>query len=138
MSLTQQLKNRVRYFNKHVTNRVLGQFAGTTRGPFALVRHVGRRSGKAYETPILVVPAAGSFVIALTYGPEVDWYRNARAAGGCRIVWHGREYAITDLELVEAESARRLFRQPAPLILRLMGIRDYVRLFYQTAGTNHA
>ena len=38
-------------FNARVTNRVTGPFAGRLPG-FAVVRHVGRRSGNAYETPV--------------------------------------------------------------------------------------
>src|SRR3954452_3417920 len=49
--------------------------------PFALVRHVGRRSGRAYATPLVVARVAGGFVVELTYGPDVDWYRNITAAG---------------------------------------------------------
>jgi hypothetical protein len=58
--------NRIRAFNKHITNRITRRFARFSRGPFALVRHVGRRSGKPYETPIMVEPTADGFVIALT------------------------------------------------------------------------
>ena len=76
-----KLPNRIRFFNKYVTNRLLRVFAKLSLGPFALIRHVGRRSGKPYETVIWAWRLGEGFVIALTYGPEVDWYRNMRAAG---------------------------------------------------------
>ncbi len=75
MTLGRRIKDRVRVFNKHVTNPILGRLAGRRRGPFALVKHVGRRSGRHYQTPIIAVPVADGFVIALTYGSHVDWYR---------------------------------------------------------------
>lgn len=59
--------NRMRSFNKHILNRVTRRFTSSSRGPFAIIRHVGRRSGKPYETPIMVEPAVDGFVIALTY-----------------------------------------------------------------------
>jgi hypothetical protein len=40
------LRDRIRTFNKYVTNRLLRRFANCSRGPFAIIRHVGRRSGK--------------------------------------------------------------------------------------------
>ncbi len=64
--------NRIRYFNKHILNRLTGKMARSARGPFSIVCHVGRRSGKTYETPIIAIPAADGFVVALTYGPEVE------------------------------------------------------------------
>jgi hypothetical protein len=57
--------NRLRTYNKHITNRITRRFAHFSRGPFALVRHVGRRSGKPYETPIMVEPTAEGFVVAV-------------------------------------------------------------------------
>jgi hypothetical protein len=82
------LPNRLRVFNKYVTNRLLRVFAKVSLGPFALIRHVGRRSGKPYETVIWAWRLGEGFVIALTYGPEVGWYHNMRAAGGGTLVWH--------------------------------------------------
>lgn len=122
----------LRHFNKHVTNRLMGRLARSRRsGPFALVHHVGRRSGRPYETPIIVIPDDGGFMIALTYGPDVDWYRNVRAAGGCRIRWRGDTYTIDDVRSADAESARQTFPQPERAILRLLGIDHFVRMGYQ-------
>ena len=85
-----QLPGRIRIVNKYVTNRLLRGFASSSRGPFAVIYHVGRRSGKPYETTIMVWPMEDGFVIALTYGPAVDWYRNMMAAGGGEVFWHKR------------------------------------------------
>jgi deazaflavin-dependent oxidoreductase (nitroreductase family) len=128
MSMGSQIKDRVRVFNKHILNPIMGKLSGARRGPFALVRHVGRRSGKPYQTPILVVPVADGFVIALTYGPKVDWYRNVVAADGCRIVWHAREYVIAGVEPLDADSGRAHFPPPENTILRLLGIAHYAKL----------
>src|SRR5689334_5855999 len=57
--------NRIRTFNKHITNPLLHRFASCSRGPFAVIRHVGRRSGKPYETTIMFWPMGDGFVIAL-------------------------------------------------------------------------
>ena len=40
-------------FNKRVTNHVTNHIAGWMPG-FAIVSHVGRRSGKSYRTPVNV------------------------------------------------------------------------------------
>lgn len=123
------MMTRVRYFNKHVTNRLLRGFARAPFGPFALVRHVGRKSGKAYETPIMVFPIQGGFLVALTYGPQVDWYQNVQAAGGCQLVWHNHPYTVMHVEDMAADAALPLFPQPQQSILRSLGrVHDFVKM----------
>lgn len=120
--------DRIRTFNKYVTNRILRILAYASRGPFALVRHVGRRSGKAYETVIMVWPLGASFVIALTYGPKVDWYQNLLAAGGGRVLWHKQVYAVGRPEPIDAETALPAFPTPFRQILRSQGVQQFVRV----------
>lgn len=110
--------NRIRYFNKHVTNRVLRRFANSSRGPFAVIYHVGRRSGKPYETTIMVWPLRDSFVIALTYGEPVDWYRNILASERCTVRWHGKVYTLGKPESVDVKTALQAFPPFFRLILR--------------------
>lgn len=115
------LRDRIRTFNKYVTNRLLHRFASCSRGPFAIIGHVGRHSGKSYETVIWVWPTREGFVIALTYGPEVDWYRNMLVAGGGTVFWHRRLYAVGKPEPIDAETALPAFPAPFRLIFRTFG-----------------
>lgn len=124
-------RNRIRSFNKHILNRLTSKFARFSRGPFAVIRHSGRRSGKLYETTIMVEPATDGFVIALTYGPEVDWYRNIQAAGHCTLLWHGRDYALGKPEPLAIQSALAAFPLPERWILRRLGTQHFVSLKYQ-------
>ena len=119
---------RIRTFNKYVINRVLRGCANLSRGPFAIIRHVGRRSGKPYETVIMVWPTGEGFVIALTYGPKVDWYRNMLAAGGGTVFWHRRVYAVGKPEPIDAKTALPVFPTPFRQILRRIGLQDFVRV----------
>ena len=75
-----------RNFAKRFVNPLLHNLGRASRGPFALLRHVGRRSGKTYEIPIMVWPVQDGFLIALTYGRQVDWLRNLQAAGQGRFI----------------------------------------------------
>src|SRR4029078_4602193 len=120
----------IRSFNKHYFNRLVQRFAGGSRTPFALIRHVGRRSGKRYETPIIVMPLDHSFVIALTYGPEVDWYRNVQAAGAATLLWHNQEYSLKQPEAIDVNADVAAFPAPFRQILGLLGTRDFVRMRY--------
>jgi deazaflavin-dependent oxidoreductase (nitroreductase family) len=120
------LPNRLRIFNKYVTNRILRRFASLSRGPFAIIHHVGRRSGKPYETVIWVWPLGEGFVIALTYGPKVDWYRNLLAAGGGTMSWHRRVYAVEKPEPIDVNTALPAFPAVLRPIFRRVGMQDFV------------
>ena len=119
---------RIGTFLKHTLNRATTRAARGRGGPFALVKHVGRKSGKPYETPIIVQPTEGGFVIELTYGPEVDWYRNVVAANGCRVLYHGAEHVIEGLEPLPAAEGIAAFTPGQQGILRLLRRTHFVKL----------
>jgi deazaflavin-dependent oxidoreductase (nitroreductase family) len=123
---TFKLPDRIRTFNKYVTNRLLRGFVNLSIGPFAIIRHVGRRSGKPYETVLWVWRLGKNFVIALTYGPDVDWYRNMLAAGGGTVVWHKRVYVVGKPEPIDAKTAMLAFPAFFRPIFRRAGMKDFV------------
>ena len=113
---------------KHTLNRYTTRVARGPHGRFALVRHVGRKSGKSYETPIIARPVDGGFMIELTYGPEVDWYRNVVAANGCELLHHGVWHTIIGLEAVPAATGLAAFTPFQRSVLRLLRRTHFVRL----------
>jgi deazaflavin-dependent oxidoreductase (nitroreductase family) len=97
-------------------------------GPFAIIRHVGRRSGRVYETPVIVRPLKDGFAVELTYGPDVDWHKNVMAAGGCTVIWHGHQYAIQEIEPLNAEKGLAAFSPFQRFILRLLRRKDFEKM----------
>jgi deazaflavin-dependent oxidoreductase (nitroreductase family) len=128
MKIKQQIRPRYLRFLKKYFNPLTLRLARSSFGPFTIVRHVGRRSGKRYETPIIVQPVPQGFVIALTYGPQVDWYQNILAAGGCTVVWHKKEVEIGRIEPLDTQAGRSAFPLPERLILGLVRIRHFAKL----------
>lgn len=120
--------DRIRSMNKRFLNPLMRRLGVTSRGPFAVVRHTGRRSGRLYETPIIVMRRGDGFVIALTYGPQVDWYRNVLATGGCSLLWHGQEFKLEKPEPLEPETALSAFPQPFRGILKLRRTMGFISL----------
>ena len=98
----------------------------------ALVRHVGRRSGRTYQTPVSARRTGHVVIIALTFGNQSDWSRNVRAAGGCSIRLDGNEYIATAPEFLSRQEARPDIRSAFSPVerasLRLLGIRQFLRL----------
>jgi deazaflavin-dependent oxidoreductase (nitroreductase family) len=79
-------------FVTHRFNPLVTRFglAGGRRSPWAILEHVGRTSGTTYRTPISLVtsPTADHVYVRLSYGPDVHWLKNVRAAGHCRVQVH--------------------------------------------------
>src|SRR4051812_42640017 len=70
--------------------------AGTASSPTTVVEHVGRTSGRDYETPVVAALFDGGFVIALPYGQNTDWLKNVLAAGSATIRFDGHRYVTVD------------------------------------------
>jgi deazaflavin-dependent oxidoreductase (nitroreductase family) len=119
---------------KNTLNRVTTRVAKSGRGPFSLVRHVGRTSGKVYETPIVVAPAPDGFVAELTYGENVNWYRNVVAAGGCDLLVAGVVHRVVAVEPYPVDAGRRAFGFPARLVLTLLHRTEF-RLLRTASGS---
>jgi len=113
-------------FNRNVTNRVTGRFAGRLPG-FAIVTHTGRRSGRRYRTPVNLFRSRDAYVIALTYGRDRDWVRNVMAAGGCDVETRGAALHLEDPRIVTDVSASLV---PVPIrpILRAARVTEFMQL----------
>jgi deazaflavin-dependent oxidoreductase (nitroreductase family) len=119
------LRQRFFWVLKHTLNRLTMRLARSGHGPFSLVRHVGRKSGRTYETPLILAEVPQGFVAELTYGDKVDWYRNIVAAGGCVVIHHGRQYHVNRIEPCSAEQGRNAYPAPFRQVLRAASRKEF-------------
>lgn len=122
-----------------VLNPLIRKLAGRRHFRMAaLIRHVGRRSGDAYLTPVSARRTGDVVMIALTFGNQSDWSRNVRAAGGCSLRLAGRDYVATEPEFLGRPEAAPLVRSAfSPLeraSFRLLGIKQFMCLRVAPAG----
>ena len=103
------------------------------RGPFSLVRHVGRKSGKTFETPLILGDAPEGLIAELTYGPRVNWYRNIVAGGG-EVLHRRRWYRILAVEDYPTAQGRRAFGPAARVVLSLLRRKDFRLLRVEPRG----
>ena len=116
-----------------VLNPVMLKLAGRRHAMIAAqVRHVGRKSGRPYVTPIGAGRAGDVFMIPLTFGNQSDWSRNVRAAGGCVIRLNGVDYQLSRPELADWAQAAPFVRAAFNPVLRagfrVLGIRQFLLL----------
>lgn len=115
-------------------NPVMRSLAGRQHvALFAQVRHCGRRTGRAYITPVTARPTADGFVVPLTFGEGSDWIRNVLAAGGCVIRWDGVDYSMADPEVIDWATARPAFTPIERALIPVIGIERFVRLRHAPA-----
>src|SRR3954451_15637357 len=120
------LPRQLARFNRVVTNRVLGPFARFLPG-FAVVSHVGRRSGRIYRTPVNLFRRADGYVIALTYGADSQWVRNVLAAGRAEIETGGRRLELVDPQVVR-DPSRSFVPKLVRAVLRLANVDEFMLL----------
>lgn len=122
----------MRPFTTAVVNRITRLFAGRLPG-FAIVDYRGRKSGKAYRTPMNVFRDGEDYVFALTYGSEVQWVKNVIAAGACDLEIGGKTVHLTDPELF-VDPSRHIMPLPVRFLLGLMHVTEFLRMRPAPAG----
>jgi deazaflavin-dependent oxidoreductase (nitroreductase family) len=113
-------------FNRVATNRVTGAVAGWAPG-FAIVHHVGRKSGKPYTTPVNAFRDGDIVTIALTYGQDSDWTKNVLAASRCEAEMGGRTVTLVDPQLVRDPSRRHVPFAVRP-VLTVLRVADFLQM----------
>jgi hypothetical protein len=72
------IRRRFFWLLKNTLNRLTSRLARAGYGPFSLIRHVGRKSGRTYETPVMLVQVPEGFIAELTLarmwiGTAISW-----------------------------------------------------------------
>ena len=106
-------------FNRKVTNPIARTLVTRVPG-WGLVVHRGRRSGRAYRTPVAVFRRPGGVTIALTYGPGAEWVQNVLVARGAVLERGDRRDRLVNPHVV-VDSDRRLVPPWVRAFLRLLG-----------------
>jgi len=119
-------------FNWYWTNRLVRTFAGTVP-PFGMILHRGRRTGRPYETPIMIFRAADGFVVALTDGASAEWVRNVLAAGEGEAIVRGKRFLLTDPRRLRGDDGMRLTPAVVRPALRLFAVKDFLRFDAEAA-----
>ena len=116
-----------------VLNPVMMTLAGRRHVRMAAqVRHIGRKSGRPYVTPVGAGRAGDIFVIPLTFGNQSDWSRNIRAAGGATIRLNGVDYRVDQPQLADRAQAAPVVRAAFGPVMRagfgVLGIKQVLLL----------
>ncbi|MFT4048704.1 MAG: nitroreductase family deazaflavin-dependent oxidoreductase [Solirubrobacterales bacterium] len=103
-------------FNNKVGNKVQGIWAPYLP-PWAVVMHVGRRSGQQYGTPVLAFKRGDRLFVNLVYGSDAQWVQNVLAAGQVDLKRGGRRIHATNPQVV----MRGSHPGPLPFQTKILG-----------------
>ena len=127
----------LRHFNKRILNPLTLRIAGRS-GPYAVLHHVGRRSGTRHDTPLVAERINDGFLIPLVYGSDSDWVRNVLAAGRCKVEVGGVTFAATQPRIVPFDEAVTSLRRGLRLRYRFYGVKSFLRLHADLVETPRA
>jgi hypothetical protein len=125
---TPAVTDRVRQFNRAVTNPRVLRSAGEPGASASVICHVGRVSGRSYKTPVGPFAVGDDFVIALPYGPGADWVRNVMTKGSAVLVHEGRSMPIHEPEVVPVAEVITDLPSSEQRTLRLFGVDECLRV----------
>jgi deazaflavin-dependent oxidoreductase (nitroreductase family) len=115
-------------FSKRYMNPRQMRTAGTPGAYAAIIRHRGRTSGNAYETPVGVVTDGDAYLIALPYGTRAQWLRNVLAAGSAELVHEGSTVRVDHPELVPMASVAEHFTSSDQGMFKALKVDQALRL----------
>lgn len=107
-------------FNRLVTNRITNLTAGKLP-PYTMIHHAGRKTGRAYDTPVIGFQREGLLIVPLGYGDRADWVRNLLAAGGGTATFRRHTHKFVDPCVVDAATATAL-PEPVRLLTRFVKV----------------
>jgi hypothetical protein len=125
---TPAVTDRVRRFNRAVTNPRVLRSAGTPGASASVIRHIGRVSGRSYETPVGPFAVGDDYVIALPYGAGTDWALNVLTCGTATLVHEGRTVAVHQPEVVSTASVLDQLPPSDQRMLRVFAVDECLRV----------
>lgn len=126
---------RVIRFVARLVNPLVLRMAGHRWMPIVgVLHHRGRRSGRAYATPLGMRPLGDSFVMPRTFGANAAWYHNVQAAGWAVVTWGGADHTVFQPQIVDAATAKPAFPRYERLLFALLGLDEFLLLRRAPAG----
>jgi len=88
--------------------------------------YTGRKTGRRYQT-VNVSRRGKLYIFALTYGSQVQWVQNVRAAGECEIRTRGHDIRLVRPE-VFTDPTQHLVPRIVRAILRFNRVSEFLRM----------
>ena len=105
-----------------VTRPLALRSAGKQGSSTSVVCHVGRKTARSYETPVVAVDHDGTVYIALPYGERTDWLKNVLATGSATVMSGGDRYDVDRPQVIPMVEATGFFGAKQQRLHRRFGV----------------
>jgi deazaflavin-dependent oxidoreductase (nitroreductase family) len=113
----------------HITSPITVPIARSGVVPlWGVVHHRGRRSGKEYRTPVVVLGTPAGLLLPLPYGSGTDWCRNLLATGTGVVHWRGADHEVSAPEVIDASTAAPTLSGLMRPLVRVLGIKQFLQV----------
>ncbi len=111
----------------HINKRVFnpGQIK---KGVSPVLTHVGRASGRTFQTPLDAHPIDGGYIFILVYGSGSDWVKNIIAAGIASLRVRGEEIPLESPRVITEEAAWELLPPTTKRPPKFLRISEYLQM----------
>ena len=111
----------------HINKRVFnpGQIK---KGVSPVLTHVGRASGRTFQTPLDAHPVDGGYIFILVYGSGSDWVKNIIAAGTASLRVEGEEIPLKSPRVITEEVAWELLPPTTKRPPKFLRISEYLQM----------
>lgn len=120
---------------KYGFNRVALNTAGQPGAYAARIHHVGRTSGRPYETPVGAVVHDDGFLISLPYGLRSQWVRNVLANGSATLDFEGQTHQVVEPRIIPFDSVATAFSPSDQSMHRIFAVHEVLCLRRADPGT---
>lgn len=98
------------------------------KGVSPVLTHVGRTSGRTFQTPLDAHPVEGGYIFILVYGSGSDWVKNIMAAGTASLRVKGEEIPLDTPKVITEEAAWDLLAPTTKRPPKLLRISEYLQM----------
>ena len=93
-----------------------------------VLTHVGRSSGRVYQTPLEAHPVDGGYIFILMYGSDSDWVKNILAAGTARLSVNGAEIDLESPRLLTKDAAAQQLPSTTKAPPNFLRVTEYLQM----------
>jgi len=109
--------------NKRVFNRL-----EMRRGVRPVLTHVGRSSGKVYQTPLDAHAVDNGYIFIVMYGSDSDWVKNVLAAGTAGLKVGDDQFDLVSPRLVTKDAAWQQIAKGTKAPPNFLRVTEYLQM----------
>ena len=92
------------------------------------ITHVGRTSGREYQTPLDAHRVEGGFIFILMYGSRSDWVQNVLAAGTASVTKDGETFELESPQVISKDEAWQQLSDTVKAPPEFLNVTEYLRM----------